>query len=78
MSKEPRSPERIAPILEKIKEAWMLYPDMRLGQLLATCTKSANISGVEDDEMLKGIEKYIDSMKEALGIYPGEKEADAE
>lgn len=78
MGKEPRSPERITPILEKIKEAWTLYPDMRLGQLLAACTMSANISGVEDDEMLKGIEKYIDSMKKALGIYSGVKEAETE
>lgn len=71
MSKEPRSPERIEPILEKIKEAWVLYPDMRLGQLLATCTQLANISGVEDDELLRGIEEYIDSMKKALGESSG-------
>ena len=71
MSKEPRSPERIEPILEKIKEAWVLYPDMRLGQLLATCTQLANISGVEDEELLRGIEGYIDSMKKALGESSG-------
>ena len=71
MGKEPRSPERIEPILEKIKEAWVLYPDMRLGQLLATCTQLANISGVEDDELLRGIEEYIDSMKKALGESSG-------
>lgn len=71
MSKEPRSPERIEPMLEKIKEAWVLYPDMRLGQLLATCTQLANISGVEDDELLRGIEEYIDSMKKALGESSG-------
>ena len=71
MSKEPRSPERIEPILEKIKEAWVLYPDMRLGQLLATCTQLANISGVEDDELLRGIEEYIDSMKKAVGESSG-------
>ena len=71
MSKEPRSPERIEPILEKIKEAWVLYPDMRLGQLLATCTQLANISGVEDEELLRGIEEYIDSMKKAFGESSG-------
>ena len=71
MSKEPRSPERIEPMLEKIKEAWVLYPDMRLGQLLATCTQLANISGVEDDELLRGIEEYIDSMKKAVGESSG-------
>ena len=66
-----RRPERIEPTLKKIKEAWELYPDMRLGQLLATCTKSANLSGVEDDELLKGLQEYIDSMKKALGTYSG-------
>ena len=71
MSKEPRSPERIEPMLEKIKEAWVLYPDMRLGQLLATCTQLANISGVEDEELLRGIEEYIDSMKKAFGESSG-------
>lgn len=71
MSKEPRSPERIEPMLEKIKEAWVLYPDMRLGQLLATCTQSANLSGIEDEELLRGIEEYIDSMKKALGESSG-------
>lgn len=71
MGKEPRSLERIEPMLEKIKEAWVLYPDMRLGQLLATCTQLANISGVEDEELLRGIEEYIDSMKKALGESSG-------
>lgn len=71
MGKEPRSPERIEPMLEKIKEAWVLYPDMRLGQLLATCTQLANISGVEDEELLRGIEEYIDSMKKAFGESSG-------
>ena len=44
---------------------------MRLGQLLATCTQLANISGVEDEELLRGIEEYIDSMKKALGESSG-------
>ena len=36
---------------------------MRFGQLIATCAKTSNISGVEDEEMLKDIEKYIEIMK---------------
>lgn len=47
-----REPKRIDSMLAKIKEAWELYPDMRLGQLLAACAECANLSGVEDDEML--------------------------
>ena len=45
-----------------MKVAWKKYPDMRLGQLLAVCTESSNIAGVEDDDLLAGIERYIKSM----------------
>ena len=58
-----RDPERIDLMLEKLSEAWKLYPDMRFGQLIATCAKTSNIAGVEDEEMLKDIEKYIEIMK---------------
>ena len=58
----PRNPERIDLILERLKVAWKKYPDMRLGQLLAVCTESSNIAGVEDDDLLAGIERYIKSM----------------
>ncbi|MFR7644460.1 hypothetical protein [Eubacterium sp.] len=58
----PRNPERIDLILERLKVAWKKYPDMRLGQLLAVCTESSNIAGVEDVDLLAGIERYIKSM----------------
>lgn len=58
----PRNPERIDLILEHLKIAWKKYPDMRLGQLLAVCTESSNIAGVEDVDLLAGIERYIKSM----------------
>lgn len=58
----PRNPERIDLILERLKVAWKKYPDMRLGQLLVVCTESSNIAGVEDDDLLAGIERYIKSM----------------
>lgn len=58
----PRNPERIDLILERLKIAWKKYPDMRLGQLLAVCTESSNIAGVEDVDLLAGIERYIKSM----------------
>lgn len=66
VGKEPRSPERIVPTLEKIKEAWEIYPDMRLGQLLTVCTRSAALAGIEDEELLAGVQQYIDDMKRAL------------
>ncbi len=39
---------------------------MRLGQLLCVCSKSAMISGVEDDELLAGLRKYLVSMRASL------------
>jgi hypothetical protein len=32
--KPPRAPERIAPMLDQIREIWERTPDLRLGQLL--------------------------------------------
>lgn len=63
-----RDPKRIDSMLAKIKEAWELYPDMRLGQLLVTCAECVYLSGIEDDEMLAGIQKYIDGMNAAIGV----------
>ena len=71
MGKESRSPERIEPMLAKIKEAWEIYPDMRLGQLLVSCARTAYLAGVEDEELLAGVQQYIDSMKKALGNIQG-------
>lgn len=66
-----RDPKRIEPMLAKVKEAWELYPDMRLGQLLAICAECANLLGVEDDEMLAGVQRYIDRMRKATGVPAG-------
>ena len=60
-----RDPKRIEPTLKKLEEAWKLYPDMRLGQLIAVCAGADNIFGIEDDIMLEGINKYIDNMTKA-------------
>lgn len=57
---KPRDPERIKPMLEKLEEAWKLYPDMRLGQLIVVCAASNNLFGLEDDVMYEKLQKYID------------------
>ena len=61
-----RDVNRIDPILEALGKAWKLYPDMRLGQLISVIAgQSPNyIFGIEDEEMLKCIEKYIAEMIE--------------
>lgn len=60
-----RNPNRIRPMLEKLEEAWSLYPDMRLGQLIAVCAGRDSVFGIEDDKMLERIQGYIDKMKNA-------------
>lgn len=58
-----RNPNRIRPMLEKLEKAWNLYPDMRLGQLIAVCAGRDSVCGIEDDKMLERIQCYIDKMK---------------
>ena len=65
MSKRSRDQKRIEPMLKKLEEAWKLYPDMRLGQLIAVCAGNNNIFGIEDDIMLERIQAYINNMKGA-------------
>ncbi len=74
MGREPRSPERIEPMLDKLREAWQLYPDMRLGQLIVACAGTANIFGIEDDVLSVGLQQYIDSMQTALERISGKGE----
>jgi len=67
MEGRQRNPERITPMLEKLREAWELYPDMRLGQLIAVCAGTDHIFGIEDDVMLGRMQDYINSMRKARG-----------
>lgn len=60
-----RDPKRIELTIKKLEEAWKLYPDMRLGQLIAVCAGTDNIFGIEDDIMLERIQAYINNMKGA-------------
>ena len=65
MNEKSRNPKRIKPMLGKLEEAWNLYPDMRLGQLIAVCAGRDSVCGIEDDKMLERIQGYIDKMKNA-------------
>ena len=64
---KPRDPERIKPMLERLEEAWKLYPDMRLGQLLIVIAKSNNLFGLEDDILYERLQEYIDESKAERG-----------
>ena len=65
LNEKSRNPDRIRPMLERLEEAWNLYPDMRLGQLIAVCAGRDSVCGIEDDKMLERIQDYIDKMKNA-------------
>lgn len=65
INERSRNPDRIRPMLERLEEAWNLYPDMRLGQLIAVCAGKDSVCGIEDDKMIERIRDYIDKMKNA-------------
>ena len=65
MNEKSRNPKRISLMLGKLEEAWNLYSDMRLGQLIAVCAGRDSVCGIEDDKMLERIQGYIDKMKNA-------------
>jgi len=61
-----RDPKRIDRILKKLETLWRIYPDMRLGQLVANCTTHpARIVGyndvfnVEDDTLETRIDQIL-------------------
>lgn len=54
-----RTPERIDMILALLKELWVKYPDMRLGQLLTACSAN-NLFYMEDDKLADEIVKFME------------------
>ena len=56
-----RDPERIPRVLEKVAELWRMYPDWRLGQLLANVAswRDTDVWDMEDDELAEEIERHI-------------------
>jgi hypothetical protein len=62
-----RDINRIPIILEKLKEAWLYMPDMRLCQMLYMLTREEmknrsdknDLFYVEDDIILEALEEYI-------------------
>ncbi len=53
-----RDPERIGPMLERIKEIWTKFPDLRLLQLLYNVLERDTMAYYfEDDELFKRLEE---------------------
>ena len=51
---------RILPVIKKLEEIWRAYPDLRLGQLLINCAGDKDLFNLEDDELLKALERFGD------------------
>lgn len=60
-----RDPERINRILNKIRTAWSVRPDMRLGQLLINLTgiDQTDLFQLEDDELEANLDKLNEAGK---------------
>ena len=57
-----RDPARISGALEHVERLWRLYPDWRLGQLLANVAGWADQSvwDIEDDVLISEIQKHVE------------------
>lgn len=66
-----RDPDRIDHVIEKVREIWKKYPDLRLGQLLDNAVVmhtlpigQNHIFLVEDEELVKALDGLEERLKE--------------
>ncbi len=52
-----RDPDRIDPILDRVRKCWKADPDLRLGQLVFIGCPLGDVFYVEDDILLDNMEK---------------------
>jgi len=66
----PRDPKRIERVVELLREAWRLFPDQRLTQLVINVADQkhdcAPVFYLEDTEIEKKLEAMIRSRREYL------------
>ena len=70
--KKVRDPGRISRILDLLEEVWILYPDMRLGQLIENiygCQRNDPncIFNREDDEIEEMLKEFLKTRKFTRG-----------
>lgn len=53
-----RDPSRIDTILQGVKDVWSTVPDLRLGQLLLNALPDPALYYLEDEELIKYLNKY--------------------
>jgi hypothetical protein len=58
-----RDPNRIYEIVDLLALTWERHPDWRFGQLVANLLGSGDPFFVEDDELLKILKDYYESIR---------------
>lgn len=58
-----RDPKRIDSVLDVLKEAWALAPDLRLNQLISAINKGEDCFYDEDDTFVKKAKEWINDNK---------------
>lgn len=53
-----RDPGRIKKVLAALRAVWEENPDMRLGQLICNAVREDMLYYIEDDTLVKAMEKY--------------------
>ena len=66
-----RNPERIDRIIEKLREAWKIVPDWRLGQLVSNLQGPGvqDVFFLEDDSEDESWENLLDKFLENEHLY---------
>lgn len=53
-----RDPDRIDKVLNRIKEIWKKFPDLRLGQLILNVIQDPALYYIEDADLAELLEKF--------------------
>jgi uncharacterized protein YihD (DUF1040 family) len=53
-----RDVNRIEIVLDRIKELWKKYPDLRLGQLISNVIRDPALYYIEDEDLVDLIETF--------------------
>ncbi len=55
-----RDPNRIAPMLDALRQVWEANPDLRLAQIVSNAARGhgawPDVFSVEDDDLMRGLE----------------------
>ena len=54
-----RNPERIRPLCERLADAWMKLPDLRLGQLLVDSLGGKDPFYIDDEDLIRMLERFV-------------------